>query len=536
VPLDLWRIAAAALPLAFLLAALLAWRWPGTTAGPAALAGTLVLATGVFRLPAPAAAIALWRAAVVSLDVLAIVWTALALYQVVELTGAVRGIGEAIVRLTEDHVLQLLIIGFAFTSFLQGVQGFGVPVAVTAPLLLGVGFRPLDAAAVPLVGHAWAVTMGTLATGFQALRAVTGLPARPLALWTGVLTGITAVVTGFAVMHIHARWRPLRRIFGATVTMGLTTAGVQLLLIWAGSWTIASAVASMAALAVGLQLARLTRRHGGRLYGLLPVWPPPEGRREPPRPPLAGPSAMPFHLAFLPYDVLLVIALAATLSHPVRAALETVRLAVSFPAVVTGLGWTTGAARAVIPVLGHPGALILYATAVSAGLFARLGRRVSWRALLRNAAAQGVPTTITILSLVGVAMLMVYSGMTALLAAGTARLAGRAFPLCAPFIGVLGTVVTGSNTNSNVLFGALQEDAARLLGLDPVLIAALQAVGGGLGSMVTPAKVVLATATTGLAGQEGAVMRVTGRYLLGMTALVGLLGLGWSLRGAAAPW
>lgn len=125
-------------------------------------------------------------------------------------------------------------------------------------------------------------------------------------------------------------------------------------------------------------------------------------------------------------------------------------------------------------------------------------------------------------------MLMVHSGMTFLLAAGLAR-AGRVFPLLSPFIGVLGAVITGSNTNSNVLFGALQRDAAVLLRQNPVLIAALQTVGASLGSMITPAKVVLATATTGLAGQEGAVMRVTGRYLLVMTASLGVLGLGWSL-------
>ncbi|HET6946376.1 MAG TPA: L-lactate permease, partial [bacterium] len=98
-----------------------------------------------------------------------------------------------------------------------------------------------------------------------------------------------------------------------------------------------------------------------------------------------------------------------------------------------------------------------------------------------------------------------------------------------PFIGLLGTVITGSNTNSNVLFGALQRDAAGLLRLDPVLMAALQSAGGALGSMVAPAKVVLATATTGLAGQEGQVMRVTGRYVLVLTAVLGLIGLIWTL-------
>jgi lactate permease len=489
-----------------------------------ALVLTALLAVGVFGLPIAGAGIAVARAVALSVDVLYIIWTALALYQLAELTGAIRGIGEAIARLTEDHILQLLIIGFAFTSFLQGVTGFGVPVAVTAPLLLGLGFRPLEAAAVPLVAHSWAVTLGTLATGFQALRAVTALPAQELARSIAMLGAVAAVLTGYAVMHLHAGWRPMRRAFGAIAFMGVTMGVVQLLVVWWGNWIIAVPAASMTALAVGLQLARWTRRYGAGLGGMLPQWPPPEGRREPPRPPAPAESSMSFHLAFLPYYVLLALVGAATFVGPFRMALSAVRISVRFPPITTSLGWITDRAPAVLPVFGHPGALILYATIVSAALFARLGRRTPMGILWRNAARQGVPTSITILALVAVAMLMVYSGMTYLLAAGLSR-AGRIFPFLSPFIGVLGAVITGSNTNSNVLFGALQRDAAVLLRLDPVLIGALQTVGASLGSMITPAKVVLATATTGLAGQEGLVMRTTGRYLLIMTALFGAIGL-----------
>jgi len=527
-PVDPWHVGVAGLPLVFLLVVLLGLRWPGPRAGVAALGLTALLAVTVFGLPILGAATALGRAVALSVDVLYIIWTALALYQIAELTGAIRGIGEAIARLTEDNVLQLLIIGFAFTSFLQGVEGFGVPVAVTAPLLLGLGFRPLEAAAVPLVAHSWAVGLGTLATAFQALRVVTGLPARELALDIAILGGVTALSTGFAVTHIHAGWRPMRRVFGATALMGLTMGLVQLLVVWTGNWTIGTSVASMVALAVGLQLARWTRRYGAGLGGLLPQWPPSEGRREPPRPPVPAVSRMSFHLAFLPYYVLLVLVGLTTFIAPLHAVLSAVRITIEFPATVTSLGWTTDRARSALPILGHPGALILYAAAVSALLFARLGHRPPLSALWRHTARQAVPTTITILALVGVAMLMVHSGMTYLLASGLAR-AGGIFPFLAPFIGVLGAVITGSNTNSNVLFGALQRDAAILLRLDPVLIGALQTAGASLGSMVTPAKVVLATATTGLAGQEGLVMRVTGRYLLVLTTLLGLIGLGWSL-------
>lgn len=529
-PPDVWRAGAAGLPLLFLLLVLLRWHWPGTRAGAVALVFTALLALTVFRLPASGLAVALGRAVILSLDVLFIIWAALVLYQFVELTGAIRGIRDAIAALTEDHILQLLIIGVAFTSFLQGVQGFGVPVAVTAPLLLGLGFAPMEAAAVPLIGHSWAVTTGTLASGLQALRAVTGLPVRPLALWVGVLLGVAGILSCFAVVHLHAGWRPMRRAFGAILAVALTMTGLHLLVILTGNWTIAASVASMAALAVGIQLARIARDRGHGLLGLLPQWPPPEGRREPPRAMRADPSAMSFHLAFLPYYLLIAIVGAATFVRPLSRAVGAVHVAVTSPAVTTGLGWTTPPAPAVLQVTGHPGALIAYAALLTAAVFGRLGYRPPRRALWQGTAEQGVPTTVTILTLVGVAMVMVYSGMTSLLAAAAAGLSGALFPLVSPFIGLLGTVITGSNTNSNVLFGALQRDAAGLLRLDPVLMAALQSAGGALGSMVTPAKVVLATATTGLAGREGQVMRLTGRYVLVLTSVLGLIGLGWSLR------
>src|SRR5256712_444310 len=431
-PAEWWRVGAAALPLIALLVGLLILRWPGVRAGLVALVATLVLAATVFATSPGILAVALWRAVALSLNVLYIVWAALLLYQVTDSTGAIKSIGDAVAHLTEDHILQLLIIGFAFSSFLQGVAGFGVPVAVTAPLLIGLGFDPLEAAAIPLVGHAWAVTMGALASAFQALLAVTGLPAQALATWIAILLGL------------------------------------------------ASAAALM----------------------------------------------MPFRFAFLPYYLLIVVVTLVGLVPLVARVLDGWMVSIAFPRTATGLGWITAGDRFQFLPLGHPGALLLYTTMMTVVAFRLLRRRPpEWRTVWRESTAQGIPTSITILALAGVAMVMTYSGMTFLLARGLTRLVGPLFPFLSPFLGMLGTIITGNNTNSNVLFGVLQRDAARLLQLDPVRMAALQTAGGALGSMVAPAKVVLATATTGLAGQEGRVIRITLPYAILLTALMGIIGL-----------
>ncbi len=525
-PADLWRVGAAALPLAVLLVGLLALHWRGAQAGVAALAVTLAVAAAGFATPGPVLGVALSRALTLSLHVLYIIWAALLLYEIADSIGAIRSIGDAVAHLTEDHVLQLLIIGFAFTSFLQGVAGFGVPVAVTAPLLIGLGFQPLEAAAIPLVGHAWAVTMGDMASSFQALRAVTGLPARELGIWIAGLLGLAAVASGFAVAHVHAGTRPYRRAFGAILALGVAMGGTQLLLAVSQHWIIASFGAGMVGLVVSMGLARLARRRGPGYFGLLPEWPPREGRREPPRPAPRAAPALSFHLAFLPYYTLIAVVGAATFVPPLNRLLAEIAVSFDFPPTRTGLGWETAGDVFHIAVFGHPGALLVYTALATVLLYRFAGRSVpDWRSVWRNVAAQGVSSTVTILSLVGVAVVMTYSGMTFLLAQGLTALVGPLFPLLAPMLGLLGTVITGSNTNSNVLFGALQRDAASLLRMDPVLMAALQSAGGALGSMVAPAKVVLATATSGLAGQEGQVMRITARYAVLLTAVMGLVGL-----------
>src|SRR5213596_2411311 len=338
-PAEGWRVGAAALPLAVLLVGLLGLHWRGTQAGIIALGVSAAVAAIAFAASPAVLGIALWRAIALSLHVLYIVWAALLLYEIADKIGAIRSIGTAVAHLTEDHVLQLLIVGFAFTSFLQGVAGFGVPVAVTAPLLIGLGFQPLEAAAVPLVGHAWAVTMGDMASSFQALRAVTGLPPRQMGIWIAALLGIASVATGFAVAHVNAGTRQYRRAFGDVLLLALSQ-----------QWIIASFGAGMVGLVVSMGLARLARRRGPGYLGLLPAWPPPQGRREPPRPAPPAGAEMSFHLAFLPYYALIGVVAVATFIGPLNRLLDAVAVSFHFGTAQTGLGWTTESGAFHIPV------------------------------------------------------------------------------------------------------------------------------------------------------------------------------------------
>jgi lactate permease len=145
------------------------------------------------------------------------------------------------------------------------------------------------------------------------------------------------------------------------------------------------------------------------------------------------------------------------------------------------------------------------------------------RRIVRDVVRSGVPSSIGIASMVGFAVAMDNSGMTRVLAEGLSRAAGDFYPFVSPFIGLLGAFMTGSNTNSNVVFAPLQQQVAGLLGASALVILGAQTTGGALGSMVAPAKLIVGCSTAGLAGQEGRVLKRTLLPGLIITGVVGLI-------------
>ncbi len=234
-------------------------------------------------------------------------------------------------------------------------------------------------------------------------------------------------------------------------------------------------------------------------------------------------QGLPLGWALFPYVLLVVIVLTAQLVPPVRDFLDRVTIRVQFPELTTARGWTTaaGPGRA-ISVFGHAGALLIYASLVTYVLFHRQGRYApgTVRRIAQTVVRRAVRSSLGIVAMVGMAVTMEHAGMTHLLANGVARVAGPAFPAIAPFIGALGAFMTGSNTNSNVVFGGLQQHVATLLGVSPLIILAAQTAGGAVGSLFAPAKVIVGCSTVELGGQEGPVLRSALRY--GLAILAGL--------------
>jgi len=492
-------------PMGVVLVLMIWFNWSGGRAGAAGWIAALIVSVLLFGAHPRLLAYSQMRGVLLSLNVLYIIWPALLLYNVVNETGAIEAIGAGIQRFSGDKTIQLLIFGWVFSSFLQGVAGYGVPIAVAAPLLVGLGFSPVVAVAVPAIGHCWSVTFGSMAASFQAMIAVTGLEADFLAPWSGIYLGLAAYLCGLFAVHVYGGWKTVRHSLVALLTVGTTMAGTQYLLVTTGMWTLGGFGASLAGMIACLAVSRL------RIYN----------RTETPDISLR----MGIGWALSAYLILIAIVSAGVMVPTLKGFLGQVKLSVFFPEIVSRTGWVVPAGSgSAINVFGHGGALLVYASAVSylvyrAGGFYQTG---ALKQILARTVSSGVPTSLGIVSMVGFALIMDHCGMIYLLAEGISRAFGSVYPFFAPWIGLLGAFMTGSNTNSNVVFGVLQQQTADLTGLSAAVILAAQTTGGALGSMIAPAKILVGCSTIGLAGREGPVLRATLKYGLVITAFFGV--------------
>jgi lactate permease len=494
----------ALLPVVVVLVLMLGLRWGGSKAGAASWFVTILVAALAFGAGARLIAYSQVKAVLLSLDVLYIIWTALLLFHIADEAGAVRIIGQTLPALTPDRMMQGLLLGWLFASFLQGMGGFGVPVAVSAPLLVGLGFQPVQAVIMACIGHGWAVNFGSLATSFQTLLAVTGLPGEFLAPDSAILLGISSFACGAIVAYVGSGWRGLLRSLPAVAVLGLVMSVTQYLLVTNGLWTLGATGAAMVGLVVGVGLTRLPfyrRNHTPETEA--PVQNRGDGKKRT------------LLVSFTAYAVLVIMAFAINLIPPLNELAGRAKLILYFPELTTGLGWMTPAeAGRTISLFDHPGAILLYSSIIAFFVYSRAGyyQAGALKRILQRVSKGAVNSSLGILAMVGMAVLMSHSGMTNLLAQGLSESFGKSiYPAVAPLIGALGAFITGSNNNSNVLFAALQQRTAELLGLSVSLILAAQTAGGSLGSVMAPAKVIVGCSTVGLGDNEGLVM---GRILI----------------------
>jgi lactate permease len=495
----------ALIPILVILILMLGFRWGAVKASIPGYLLALIIAVFYFGSGTQLLAYAHIKALISSLDVLLIIWAAFLFYRVTDEAKAIARLGEALPHLTADMGMQALVIGWGFASFLQGVGGFGVPVAVVAPILIGLGFAPMSAIIIPSIGSGWAVTFGSLGSSFQALLATTGMTSNDLAFSAATFLGIAALITGLLVMHVVEGWRGVLRLAIPALILGAVMGAVQLLVADKGPWNTAAFVGSMAGLLVSFGLARFyhgKQEGNGRL----------DGKR--------------LAIALTGYAILIIVTLGVQLIPGVKHALGVVVLKVNIPELSTKLGYITPAGTTKpLSLLSHAGFLLLYASILAYLLYWVTGnyKKGSIKNIVTGTVKRVKAPTISITLMLFMAVIMELSGMTNALAQGLAQVTSQFFPVIAAWIGAIGAFMTGSNTNSNVVFSLLQLQTAKLLGFSIPIILAGQTAGAALASVAAPAKVVVGTSTVNLAGKEGELMRKLMPYTIILVMLISVL-------------
>jgi lactate permease len=493
------------LPILVILILMVGFRWRASRAGGAGYLAALLIAWIWYGINLETLAYAHAKAVFLILDVLLIIWTAFLLFRVVDEAGGIRILSQTMPYLTADKGMQALLIGWVFASFLQGVGGFGVPTAVIAPILVGLGFSPLNAVVIPSLGHTWAVSFGSLGASFNAMMAVTGLDWEVLAGPAAIFLGITGILVGLGVALSAGGWKNLKGLWLPILIIGCGMASAQYFTVTSGMWNIGGLIGGTAGLVIGVPVAWSIKNRVQNEKRM-------EWRK--------------LLISLAGYIVLVGLTLVIQLIPPVKEFLSQISLGFDFPATTTSAGYSVPAGPGrQIPIFRHAGMILLISSAVSYLIFLRAGWYESGalKRILTSTGSRVISSSVGITSIVIMAVVMSHAGMTDTLAKGFSDSLGWIYPAVAPWIGALGAVMTGSNANSNLVFSALQLRTAEILGLPVAIILAAQTTGGALGSVAAPTKIIVGATTAGLEGEEGLILRKLLPYICIFIFIVSLM-------------
>jgi lactate permease len=526
-PIDLLHWAVAASPIIVLLVLLTVLGWKAPEAGPVGMFVGAVTALTFFRAPLETLAAAVGSGVWDAVFILLVVWPALLLYRVTDAAGGFSALRIGIRRFSRNHLFLVLAFGWVFASFLQGIAGFGTPIAVVAPLLVAIGVKPVFAVVIPLIGHAWANMFGTLAVGWLATLQVVDLEDElTTAVQTAVLLWIPNILGAIAIAWLFGRGRAILHGLPFIAVISLIQGGGQLGIVFFEP-ILSTFLASTVALIALYPLSRWSKyRERADHIENRPAME--DDARDLEDDDEKAP--MSFTWSLLPYGVLSATSIIALAIPPVKDFLGRFEFGPSFAESETGYGFTAEIDDPYSPIalLTHPGTFLLIATAVTWAVFKSRGYYDEWQKkegkepIWKNTAEDAVPASIAIISFLVLAKILDFSGQIEVLALGIAEIAPPlVFAVLANAIGVLGAFMTSSNTASNVLFSQLQLTVADSEGLAPSAIIAAQSTGGAVGNAIAPANIVLGTTTAGIVGKEGAVLRYTLPWVAIVTVIVG---------------
>ena len=487
-------------------------------AAPIALALAILVAVIVYSMPVGQALDSGLEGAAFGLfPIMWIVFTAIWIYKMTEATGHFAVLRRAFSSVSNDQRIQAVIIAFCFGALLEALAGFGTPVAITAVMLIALGFKPIKAASVALVANTAPVAFGAIAIPIVTLSGLTDIPKEDLGAMVGRQTPFLALLVPIILVGMVDGWRGVRAVWPVALAGGFTFAVGQFVCSNYVSVELTDIVASLAS--------------AGAMIAMLRVWQPAEpllgerGTGAGPRPAIAGAavadvrheveirrrdddytdSRRDIWEAFAPYIIIIAV-FSITQLGPIKDALDNIGTSFNWPGLdilnakgkaPTSIEFKFGWANAAGTLLLVSGLLTMLVLRVSPGRAVRI-----FGATLDQLKF----ATLTVMSVLALAYVMNQSAQTLTIGNWIAG-AGGVLAFFSSIIGWLGVAVTGSDTSSNSLFGVLQQQAATKAGLNPLLLTAANSSGGVLGKMVSPQNLAIGAAAVGMAGKEGDLFR-----------------------------
>jgi lactate permease len=529
----------AIIPIIYFFWALAIKRMKGHIAGLSTLLIAIIIAVVAYKMPAGMALMSATQGAVYG--IVPIGWIIIAsvfLYKITVKTGQFDIIRHSVVTITEDRRLQALLVAFSFGAFLEGAAGFGAPVAISAALLVGLGFNPLYAAGLCLLANTAPVAFGAIGIPVIAMEGPTGIPATEISKMIGRQLPFLSVFIPFYLVFIMAGWKKTKEVLPAILVSGVSFALTQYLssnFLGPELPDILSSLVSLFALAIFLKfwkpktifrfsaeqelaatsaVNKKPQEHftGGQIFkawspflvltGVISVWGIPTvklaltGHYEGANAILKIANSIGHALTFMPEVPLLNNKIINAAGQPVAAVYK-------------------------LELFGAAGTAILIAALITKFIV-----KISWKnwVITFGETINEIKfPLLTIASVVGFAYVTNASGMSTTLGMTLAKTGAVLFPFFSPFLGWLGVFITGSDTSANLLFGNLQKITATSIGMDPVLALAANSSGGVTGKMISPQSIAVACAAVGLAGKESDLFRFTVKHSIFLLLIISVI-------------
>lgn len=446
-------------------------------------------------------AIAIW-------PILLVIVAALFTYNLAVETKSMDTMKNMLSSITTDERIQVLILAWGFGGFLEAVAGYGTAVAIPASILASIGFNPVFAAIICLIANTVPTAFGAIGIPVTTLATVTGLDVMNLSYLISIQLAPFIIIIPFALVILTKKsFKAIKGVFWITLVSGVAFAIPQIFIAKYLGAELPALVGSLCSMLTTILIAKFMNKknkneiiqHDSDSEVIVQ----------------SKISLKQGVLAWLPYILLCVLILIASPLFPIVN--EFLSKFSSNIQIYSG----EGAKPIHFTWINTPGMMIIIATFI-AGLVQKIKISTMVDVFIKTL-KQLTKSFITITSIVAISKIMSYSTMTSSISFGLCAITGTLYPIIAPLLGAIGTFVTGSDTSANILFGGLQSEAAKSLGINPYWIAAANTAGATAGKMISPQSIAIATSATGLIGKEGKIFSSTIKFCLVYVIILGIV-------------